>query len=110
MIGTDPERPVVGSQEAHNEGGGEVLLEWGLPWHCGYAVEAEQAVFRAEPEEPVRRLGNRADCALAEPVADLPRRVHVLTDVERRVQRERTLTPRQQHPRHQDAPHKSVWL
>ena len=59
-----------------------------LPGDTANAIEAKQAEFRAEPEIPIGRLGNRVDVAQGEPIPDGPRRMRVLADVERGIQRE----------------------
>ena len=53
--------------------------------------------FRAQPEVAVGRLGNRSDKPFGKALAGLPRRVRVLTDVERGIERENARAPRQQH-------------
>jgi hypothetical protein len=54
-----------------------------LPWDDPDAIEAKQAEFGTEPEIAIGRLSNCVDDAFEEAVADLPRCVRVLTDVER---------------------------
>jgi hypothetical protein len=56
-----------------------------LPWNTPNAIEAKQAEFSTEPEIAVACLGNRVrrDDAFEEAVADLPRSVRVLADIER---------------------------
>lgn len=49
------------------------------------AIEENQAEVRTKPEITVGRLRDGVDDAFEEAVADRPRRVRVLTDVERGV-------------------------
>ena len=67
-----------------------------LPRDVPDTVEAKQAELRTQPEITVGRLGNRDDLAFGKAVAELPRRVRVLVNVQRRIQRERGRAPRQQ--------------
>src|SRR5687768_10036925 len=60
------------------------------------AVETKQARFCPQPQITVGGLSNRGDFAFRKTIANLPRRVSVLADVEVRVQRERTRATRQQ--------------
>src|SRR5262249_45316927 len=85
---SDPERPVAGSEQAPDVAGGERLAWWRLPGAIPDAVEAQQAGRRPQPEITVWRVGDGANEALREAVADLPCRVRVLADVERRIQGE----------------------
>ena len=66
-----------------------MLIRRRLPGDRPDTIEAEQAEFRAKPKITVGRLGNRSDDAFGKALADLPRRVRVLADVQRRIQRER---------------------
>jgi len=61
----------------------EMLARWRLPWDEPNAIEANQAKFRAQPEITVGRLSNGRDGAFEKAVADGPRVVGVLIDVER---------------------------
>ena len=83
--------------------GREMLTRWRLPGDASDAIEAHQAELRTQPEIPVGRLGNGEDGAFNKAVADLPRRMGVLTDVQRRIQRDRTGTAGQQHTEHDRA-------
>src|SRR5262249_27633737 len=91
VLGTDPKRAVASRQKATNVGRRERLAGRWLPGHGLHAVEAKHAGVRTEPEVSVRRLGNGKDRAFEKAVADPPCRVGVLTDVERRIQCERTV-------------------
>jgi len=61
-----------------------------LPWDGRQSVKADQAELGAKPEVAVWCLRDRGDAAPEYTVADLPRLVRVLTDVESRVEREGT--------------------
>src|SRR5262249_3666759 len=84
----NPQGAVVCNQQGGDPVAGKLFPTWRLPWHGTNAVEAKQAEFRAEPEISVRCLGNPANFPFSKSVADLPRRVRVLTDVEIGIQRE----------------------
>ena len=101
LTGPDPERAVARGEQAVNLAGGEMLIRWRLPGDSSDPIEANEGVLRSQPEIAVGRLGNRGDGAFGKALADLPRRVRVLTDVERRIERERTRAPRQQQAREQ---------
>ena len=92
LRGANPKGAVVRGQQAENAAGRETLTRWRLPGDASDAIEAHQAELRTQPEIPVGRLGNGEDGAFNKAVADLPRHVRVLADVECRVQRERTGT------------------
>ena len=80
-----------------------MLVRWRLPGDGPHAIESKQAEVRAQPEKTVGRLSNGADAAFEKTLADLPRRVRVLAHIQRRIQRERARTPRQQHAGQQNA-------
>jgi hypothetical protein len=63
-----------------------MLIRRRLPRHVPNAIEPRQSERRPHPKVPVRRLGDGENGALGKAVPDLPRRMRVLTDVERRVQ------------------------
>src|SRR5215469_11367797 len=86
----DPKSPVARDQEPPNISGGELLARRRLPQDGADSVEPIQAEFCTQPEISVGCLLNRCDCALGEAVADLPRGVRVLADVQRRIQRGHT--------------------
>jgi len=60
-----------------------MLARGGLPGDASNAIEAKQAEFRAEPKVTVRCLSNRVDDGFKKAIADGPRLVGVLIDVER---------------------------
>src|ERR1039458_1689816 len=67
-----------------------------LPGESARPVKTQQSVFRSQPEIAVRRLSNLTDCAFGETLADPPRRVRVLADVERRIERHNGGRPEQE--------------
>src|ERR1044072_3277899 len=75
----------------------ELLIRWRLPLNVLQAIEAEQTEFRSKPEITIRRLSNRIDYPLGETVAAFPRRVSILTDVQRWIQRKRSGATGQQN-------------
>src|SRR4029077_7959581 len=87
---------IARSQDASNEVAGKMLPRRCVPGDGLHAVEAKQAELRTEPEITVGRVGEGSDCAFEKPLADGPRLVGVLTDVELGIQRESARTPRQQ--------------
>jgi hypothetical protein len=60
-----------------------MLTLWGLPGDSANAIEAKQTELRAQPEVTVGSLSNRAYVAFGESVADLPRGMRVLANIER---------------------------
>ncbi len=60
-----------------------MLTRWWLPGETAIAIETKQAELRAEPKITIRSLGDRVDITSKEPIADCPRGVRVLTNVER---------------------------
>jgi hypothetical protein len=85
LIGTNPKTPIARSEKSSNITAREVLARRRLPRDGPSTVEVKQTKLRAEPEITVRRLSNRADDAFEKAVADRPRGVGVLIDVERGV-------------------------
>src|SRR5262249_56704490 len=100
----DPQRSVARSQQPRDLIGWEALTCSRRPGHVPETVEAKQAEVGPKPEIAVRRLGDRLDRSLGEAVADPPRCVHVLADVERRIQHERAGASGQQPARQAVAP------
>ena len=89
-----------------------MLIRGRLPGNVSYSIEAEQAEGCSQPEIAVGSLGDRTDCAFAESLANLPRRVRVLADVERRIDREGAeaacqKNARQRSRQHDRMPHSS---
>ena len=60
------------------------------------AIETKQTELSTEPEITVRSLSDRGDLTFGKTVADLPRRMCILADVQCGIQCERRGTPRQQ--------------
>src|SRR5262249_4081750 len=86
---SNPELSVAGYEQAPNIVAGELLTGWWHPCVGLNSIEAEQAELRPQPEITIRRLGDCVDQAFEEAVADFPRRMSVLADLQSRVQRER---------------------
>ena len=84
---------------------GKLLPRRWLPGDSVKSIEAEQTEFGAEPQIPIGRLGHREDRAHGEPVSGCPRRMPVLADVERRIERERSLAAEQSSARQQEYAH-----
>jgi len=53
-----------------------------LPRHCANAIEAKQAGFCRKPEVAVGCLSNLVDGACGKTLADFPRGMRILADVE----------------------------
>jgi len=83
FCGANPKTPIARGNESSNVAAREMLTRWRFPWDAPNAIEAKQTKFRAEPEITVGRLSNFVDGALEKAVADRPRGVRVLIDVER---------------------------
>ena len=66
----------------------QVLTRRRLPGDAAITVESKQAEFRAKPKITIRRLGNRVDIALEEPIPNGPGGVRVLANLQRGAQRE----------------------
>jgi hypothetical protein len=81
--GANPKTPIARCEQASNIAAREMLTRWRFPWDAPNAIEAKQTTFRAEPEITVGRLSKFVDGALEKAVADRPRGVRVLIDVER---------------------------
>src|ERR1700732_3495406 len=79
-------------------GAGKLFTRRRLPRDSSNPIEAKKTEVRAQPEITVGRLSNCEDCAFEKTVTNLPRRVRVLTHVQRRVQPVSPSPPRQQHP------------
>src|SRR5262245_10198507 len=95
FICADPKSSVACGEQPTNCARGELLAERGLPRDVADTVEAKQAKLRTQPKITVGRLGNGIDGAFGKPLADLPRRVRILTNVQRRIQRQRGRVQRQ---------------
>src|SRR5215813_11418536 len=82
-----------------------MLTRWRLPGKGLHTIEANQTKLGTQPEITVGRLSNAADDTFGKALADLPRRVRVLVDVERRIQCQYRRTRHQDHPSQQSARH-----
>jgi hypothetical protein len=89
FLGGNPKSAVAGDKQPQDIHAGESLTGWRLPRDSADAIEAIQARLGAEPQIAVGRLRNRRDRASGKAVANLPRRVCVLANVQRRIQRHR---------------------
>src|SRR5258705_4007163 len=101
--GANPKCPVSRSQQTENVIRGKLLIRWRLPGNVLDSIEAEQAEFGAQPKITVGSLGKCVNLAFGKAVANLPRCVCVLTDIQRWIQCEHTRAPRQQHVSQCDA-------
>src|SRR4029077_14726568 len=90
------------NEQTQDVSGGKMLIRWQLPGDISDTIKTDQAEFRAQPEIPVRRLNNLDNLAFGKAIADLPRRVRVLADIQRRIQPKRTRA-RQQDANQQKA-------
>src|SRR5215469_318782 len=99
LLGSNPERSIAGNEQGSDQLAGKSLTGWRLPFRKPSAIRTHQAKFRAQPQIAVRRLCNRENYAFCEPVADLPRSMGVLADVERRIESGSASAPRQQDAR-----------
>src|SRR5262249_34540167 len=80
--GADPKRSIARGQQAEDSVGRERLAGRCLP-RCGSdAIETEQPKFCPEPQVAVWRLGDATDHAFDKAIADLPRHVGVLADID----------------------------
>ena len=86
----NPKSSIARDEKASNKAAGQMLIPSRLPRNGSNAIEAKQAEIRAQPEITVGGLRNCVDSAFGKAVANLPRRVRILTDVERWVQRGNT--------------------
>jgi hypothetical protein len=80
--GANPKTPIARGNESSNVATREMLTRWRFPWDAPNAIEANQTKFRAEPEIAVGCLSNFVDGAFEKTVADRPRVVRILIDVE----------------------------
>ena len=103
-VGADPKSTVARSQQPYNEIVGKLLARRQLPWDGTNAIESQQPEIRAEPQITVRRLRDCCDPAFEKTVADGPRGVRVLIDVEGRVQGRRNAAARQERTHHEAGP------
>ena len=84
----DPEGAVTCAEQTVDARDGRLLASRRLPPYEPDAVEMKESGPAPEPQVAVGCLGHRENAVQREPVADRPRRVRVLADLERRIQRE----------------------
>src|SRR5712672_170 len=84
-VGADPQSSVAPGDQGTDETAGETFTRRGLPLHNPNAIETYQAGIRAEPEIAVRRLRDGEHLRLEKALANGPRLVRILIDLERRV-------------------------
>ena len=82
LEGTNPESAVVRNQQVSDVVAGQLLTARRLPRNGANAVKAKQTKFRTQPEITVGSLGNRIYLASGKALANPPRGVGVLIDVE----------------------------
>src|SRR5258705_11488086 len=100
--GAKPKCPVSRSQQTENVIRRKLLIRWRLPGNVLDSIEAEQAEFGAQPKITDGSLGKCVNLAFGKAVANLPRCVCVLTDIQRWIQSERARRPRQHHASQQN--------
>ena len=88
--------PVAPHQQTPNPARRQRLVRRRLPGDSPHTIEANQSKLSAQPEITVGSLGNGVYRAPGKTVADFPRGMGVLADVQRRIQRERARGHRQQ--------------
>jgi len=93
---TDPESAITRYQQGIDELAGKLLTGGPLPANGANPIEAIKTESRAQPEITVRGLRNGADVVLNKPVADFPRGVPILAEVERWIE-SRSAGPARQH-------------
>jgi hypothetical protein len=102
----NPKRSIARGEQPFNIAARELLSRRGLPGNAPNSIEAKQAELRPEPQITVGRLSDRSDEAIRNAIARRPRRVRVLADMERWIQRESKGAARQQNPKGQQ---RSPW-
>ena len=90
--GADPEGSVACRQEGSNLGTGK---PWQRQWHRSNSVEAIHTRLRAQPKITVGRLRDGVDRPIQESVAEGPRDMRVLADIQRWIQRSKSGRPEQ---------------
>src|SRR5262249_185379 len=86
----NPQRSVTGRQEVRDRVGRQLLIGWRPAGDAPDSIEAIETGVRAEPQIAVGRLGDCADRAFRKALADSPRGMRVLADIQRGIQREYT--------------------
>src|SRR5262249_14445573 len=98
FIGANPKAPIAAGEQVDNHARRQVLIGWRFPSDDPDAVEAKQPELRTQPEIAIARLSNGVNPSFGKTFAVLPRGVSVLTDVQRRIQRDCGRRRRKQHP------------
>src|SRR5260370_36150518 len=106
--GANPKGPVARGDQTPDLIGREMLVGRRLPGNVSDTIETEQAKLGSQPEIAVGCLGEGENGAFGKALADSPRRVRVLADVQCRIQRERAGVSRQQNPGQHSAHRESV--
>src|SRR5260370_11244890 len=106
--GANPKGPVARGDQTPDLIGREMLVGRRLPGNVSDTIETEQAKLGSQPEIAVGCLGEGENGAFGKALADSPRRVRVLADVQCRIQRERAGASRQQNPGQHTAHRESV--
>jgi len=83
---SDPEGAVTRAQQSDYPVVGKRTTLRRLPMGHAHTVEAHQAGFCPQPQEPVLRLSNRCDVARYEALPNSPGSVRVLADIKPRIQ------------------------
>ena len=87
LVCTNPQGAVARNQKGVDPIAGQLRTVRRLPVDGLHSIEAEQAGFRAQPQITIGRLRDCKDGSCRETLANRPRSVRVLVDVERGVQR-----------------------
>src|SRR4029077_52678 len=96
FVSANPKSPVARGGQAPNVVGWKTLSGRRLPGDSPDAIEPKQGEIRPQPEIAVGRLSNCVNLAFGKAVANPPSRVGILTDVQRRIERQRARTRHQQ--------------
>jgi hypothetical protein len=84
-IRTNPKSPVSGAEQLGDCRARQVLTRRRLPGDAAIPIESKQAEFRAEPKITIGSLCNGVDITFEESLANWPRSVGVLVNVESRI-------------------------
>ena len=98
--GAEPKSTIAAGEQTTYVVAGERLTLWRLPENGVDAIEATQAGLGCKPDITVLGLSKLVDDTAGNALANLPRRVRILADVECRIQRERAA--REHEPRRHD--------
>src|SRR4029077_8227863 len=90
LHGANPQRSVPCGKQRGDFVGWKMSIRWRLPGDGPDSIEAEQAKFRAQPNETVRGLCDGVDHSFGKPLTVCPRCVRVLSDAQHWIQREGT--------------------